>query len=67
MFHELLIVCCVLNQCDTIIFMGGNVLENLEEALRIRFCGFKFCGVYYTFFADNLVHAMRILVSTRNL
>ena len=49
MFHELLIVCCVLNQYDTIIFVGGNFREKLEEALRIRFCGFKFHGAILYF------------------
>ena len=26
-------------------FMGGNFREKLEEASRIKFRGFKFCGV----------------------
>ena len=50
MAYKLLIVCCALNQYDTIIFMGGNFLEELEEALRIRFCGFKFRGTILYFF-----------------
>ena len=28
--------------------MGGNFREKLEEALRIKFCGFKFHGTQYT-------------------
>ena len=28
-----------------VIFIGGNFREKLEEALRIKFCGFKFRGV----------------------
>ena len=39
----------------TVIFVGGNFCEKLEEALRIKFHGFKFRGALLYFFAHNVM------------
>ena len=38
--------------------MGGNFREKLEEALRIKFRGFKFCGAILYFFAHNVMRTL---------
>ena len=38
--------------------MGGNFREKLEEALRIKFCGFKFRGALLYFFAHNVMRTL---------
>ena len=34
--------------------MGGNFCEKLEEAPRIKFCGFNFCGATSIAYTGNV-------------
>ena len=38
--------------------MGGDFREKLEEALRIKFRGFKFRGTILYFFAHNVMRTL---------